>query len=426
MKHLTTIFMALCLCALTLTAQQIEYVDDEECGCELVYVDGIQTTTDGELYGFRLADGTVIAPNIYRFVDNFHGDYCKVYRDYGQCGLIDRGGNEVVPCIYEDVSYPAEGRIKIQKNKLYGYLDMQANMVIEPQYISAGDFTEATAPVMFVVDSFFTSCTFIDTLGRQLFPAVYESLRPFNEGYALVMCYGRWGMIDHTGREVLPTRYEQITDNQDGLFFAGDQDGWALFDYSFKPLTPFVYTWTSGLHDGRIGVMRDGHYGFLDREGNEVIDCSYDETGIFRLGRTMAVRDGHYGIIDTTGDIILPLEYDNQTTHGRKYMYYDSLALVERDGRLGYVDLDGNLVIPFYFEKAFQFSQGLASTCFQGRWGYIDTHGDIYIPHVFDIASPFEWGRAEVVYNGNVSKIDITGKCVKNCKGIIAWRSPKQ
>ena len=107
-------------------------------------------------------------------------------------------------------------------------------------------------------------------------------------------------------------------------------------------------------------------------------------------------------------------------------MYFDSLALVEHDGRLGYVDLDGNLVIPFYFEKAFQFSQGLASTCFQGRWGYIDTHGDIYIPHVFDIASPFEWGRAEVVYNGNVSKIDITGKCVKNCKGIIAWRSPKQ
>lgn len=426
MKHLTTVLLTLCIYALPLAAQQIEYVDDEECGCELVFVDGIQTTTDGEFYGFRLADGTVIVPNIYRFVDNFQGNYCKVYRDYGQCGLIDRDGNEIVPCIYDEVGYPSDGRIKIQKDKLYGYLDMQGNMVVEPQYISAGDFSEATAPVMLLVDSFFTSCTFIDTLGKQLFPPIYENLLPFNEGYAIVMRYGRWGMIDHTGREVLPTRYEQITANQDGLFFAGDPDGWALFDYSFKPLTPFIYTWTSGLHNGRIGVMRDGHYGFLDREGNEVIDCSYDETGIFRLGRTMAVRDGHYGIIDTTGDIILPLEYDNNTPNGRKYMYFDSLALVERDGKLGYVDLDGKLVIPFYFEKAFQFSQGLASTCFQGRWGYINTHGDIYIPHVFDIASPFEWGRAEVVYNGNVSKIDITGKCVKNCKGIIAWRSPKQ
>ena len=62
MKHLTTIFMALCICALTLTAQQIEYVDDEECGCELVYVDGIQTTTDGELYGFRLGSTASVWP----------------------------------------------------------------------------------------------------------------------------------------------------------------------------------------------------------------------------------------------------------------------------------------------------------------------------------------------------------------------------
>ena len=121
MKHLTTVLLTLCIYALPLAAQQIEYVDDEECGCELVFVDGIQTTTDGEFYGFRLADGTVIVPNIYRFVDNFQGNYCKVYRDYGQCGLIDRDGNEIVPCIYDEVGYPSDGRIKIQKDKLYGY-----------------------------------------------------------------------------------------------------------------------------------------------------------------------------------------------------------------------------------------------------------------------------------------------------------------
>ena len=68
------------LLALTLHAQEkVEYIDDEECGCELVFIDGIQTTQDGELFGFKREDGSVIVPNIYMFVDHFHGEYCKVY-----------------------------------------------------------------------------------------------------------------------------------------------------------------------------------------------------------------------------------------------------------------------------------------------------------------------------------------------------------
>ena len=84
----------LCTCAVSVfafhfspaAAQQVEYVDDEECGCSLVFVDGIQTTQDGDRFGFKRSDGTVIAENIYRYVDQFHGDYCKVYLDDRQCG----------------------------------------------------------------------------------------------------------------------------------------------------------------------------------------------------------------------------------------------------------------------------------------------------------------------------------------------------
>ena len=82
MKHLLIITVLLAAMATTCAAQKIEYVDDEECGCSLVFVDGIQTTTDGEFFGFKLADGTVIVPNKFRYVDQFHGDYCKVYLDY--------------------------------------------------------------------------------------------------------------------------------------------------------------------------------------------------------------------------------------------------------------------------------------------------------------------------------------------------------
>ena len=422
MKHLLLTLLALSATLLPLAAQEVEYVDDESCGCELVFIDGIQTTQDGDRFGFRLADGTVIAPNKYLYVDKFHGDYCKVYLEEHQCGMIDREGNEVVPCLYDDLQYPSDGRIWAIRDGLIGYLDMQGREVIPLQYFRADVFSEGRAQVLVPLDSFSVACTYIDTDGTRVFPPIFDNAMPYREGYAPVFRYQRWGLIDHDGNEVLPIMYEQITTNHDSGFFAGDEHGMAYFDYGMKPLTPFVYTWANTLSDGRIGVMRDGKYGFIDRRGREVIPCIYDEIGIFRQGRTLARIGDRYGIIDTAGRVILPIEYESRTPKGMKYMYYDSLALVEKDGKVSFVDLDGKFLLPFYFDEAYNFSEGLACVKYNGMWGYINTKGEVFMPFIFDYASPYQWGRAEVVYRGNVSKGDRRGKCVKNCNGIVAWR----
>lgn len=400
--------------------QRFEY--DEECGCDLLFVDGIQTTREGDLYGFRLEDGTQIVPNIYMHVGQFTDGYCKVMPADTLCGLIDREGRLVVPCIYNDVDYPSDGRVLVIRNGRAGFTDLEGNEVLPLRYLNAGSFSEGYAPVMVALDSFFSACTFIDTMGRQLVPPHYDNLQPFSCGIALVMQYQRWGVIDHSGRELIPPMFEQITTVFDTLFFAGDLDGMALYDRRMKPLTKQVYTWTGGINDGRIAVQRDGKYGFLDRQGREVIPCIYDEISLFGSCRAMVRLGDRYGIIDTAGLIVLPIEYESRTTKGEKYVYHDGLALVEQNGKLGYVDLDGQLVIPFYFDEAFQFSEGLGCALFKGRWGYVDTKGDIYLPFIFDVATPFHWGRADIAYDGEFRVMDRKGRCVKNCKGIIAWR----
>lgn len=421
--YLLLAFISLFTLFTSVNAQNVEYRTDSTCGCELVFVDGIQTTREGELYGFRLEDGTVISENRFKYVDEFHGDYCKVWLDDHQCGMIDRKGNEVVPCIYDDVMYPSEGRVLVIKDALFGYCDMQGREVVPLTYKQAGSFSEGLAPVLVTIDSISQGCTFIDTMGKLVFPPIFENVQPFSDGFAFVRRYERWGMINKQGREVLPYLYEYIVINNDGYFFAGDAYGVALFDYSMAPLTDFVYNWVGGMSEGLIMVERKGRRGFIDRRGREVIPCKYDELSPFRLGRAMVRIDDKYGIIDTAGNIVLPVEYESTSPRGRKYVYLeDSLALVEKDGKLGYVDLDGKLVIPMYFTDAFHFTQGLAAAKHNGQWGYINKRGDIYLPFVFQMASPFRWGRAEVIYNGTASEIDLRGKCVKNCNGIIAWR----
>jgi len=422
MKRLTFL-LVLMLSYVPMRAQEMKNVYNEECGCDLFFVDGIETTREGDRYGFRREDGTVIAPNIYLYVGQFTDGYCKVILEENQIGLIDSTGREVVPCIYQGVEYPSEGRVLVYKDGLFGYTDLEGNVVITPQYIEAGSFSEGCAPVLMAVDSFFTACTFIDTMGRQLFPLQYENLQPFAYGYAPVRMYQRWGVMDHSGKLVLHTMFENMTTFfGDTLFFAGDADGMALYDARMKPLTKAVYTWTGGINDGRIAVQREGKYGFLDRYGHEVIPCIYDEVSHFHLERAMVRQGDRFGIVDVDGRIVLPIEYECRSMKAEMYVYRDSLALVQKDGKYGYVDLEGHLVIPFYFDDAYQFSEGLASVHHQGFWGYIDTKGDIFLPFIFDIASPYQWGRAEVIYNGELRKVDRKGRCVKNCKGIIAWR----
>lgn len=405
-----------------LHAQEIRYAEDPSCGCDIIYVDGIETTRDGDLYGFRRDDGRVIVPNIYRYVDQFHGAYCRVWADDTLCGLIDSSGREILPCIYSDVNYPADGRIRLSLGKLTGYADLQGNIAIPPQYVGGADFSCHFAPVAVIVDSFFVYSTFIDTLGRRPFP-LYENVGLFSDGFAPVLRYQRWGIIDTLGREIIPTVHEFMTPTYHRLFLAGDNQGLALYKLpSASPLTKPIYQTATSYSEGRLCVLRNGKYGFLDSLGNEVIPCRFDNVGDFQHGRTYARIDSLWGIIDTLGREILPIEYHNRTPKGEKYIYYDSLALVERNGRLAYVDLDGHFVTPFHFEEAFQFSQGLAAIRHEGHWGYIDTHGDLYLPLIFDIASPFEWGRAEVYFNGNPYKIDLKGRCVRHCNGIMSFR----
>lgn len=424
MKHLAILLLS-CLAAFlphNICAQQVEYVDDEECGCELVFTDGIQTTSNGSLFGFKRADGTVIADNIYLHVDKFHGDYCRVYLNDTLSGLIDRDGNQIIPCLYPGVGYPSCGRIMFIHHNQVGYYDMQGHIAIQPSFIQADDFRENRAAVLVPAGNGHHACTFIDTNGHILFPPVFDNAIAYNEGFAPVMQDKKWGLLDTNGHLALPARYAVMTVNDNRHFFAGPDSLMALFNYSMRPLTDFVYDWAAQFSEGRCGVRRNGKYGFVDTSGHESVPCIYDEIGRFSYGRTMVRQGNHYGIIDTNGRIILPVEYDDHTPKGMKYMYFDSLALVERDGKIGYVDLDGRQVVPFYFEEGYNFSQGLAAVRFKGMWGYIDTRGEVYMPFIFDIASPFEWGRAEVFYNGELRKVDLKGKCVKNCKGIIAWR----
>ena len=392
-------------------------VDDEECGCELVFIDGIQTIERNNLFGFKREDGTVFVEPKYKFVDEFHGNYCIVYKDYDQCGLIDRTGREIVPTEYGSVNYPTDGMIRVSRNGLYGFIDTMGNTVIDCRYRTASGFSEGLAVVIIDFDSSNYGYGFIDKQGNISIPAEFEYAQTFQEGYAIVRKYDRYGMIDKKGNEVLPYKYLELTPMFEGNFFAVDalSDKAALFDRQFRRLTDFVYENISAYSEGYYVVKRDGKTTFLDKKGKERFGF-FEDAGGFYEGYSMVKLDGKYGIINQRGKVVLPIEYENKGLRDRAYIFVENLALIEKDGRYGFVNKRGEIVIPIIYESAFFCSEGLIAVRKDNGWGYIDSEGNALCPFKFNAASYFQWGRAEVVYDGKVYKINTNGQCVKSCK----------
>ena len=411
-----------------------------------MYVEGFQTLREGNLYGFRSYDGHIVIAPKYKYVGTFSAGYCHVWADDTLAGLIDTTGREIIPPLYPFVGDPSENRILYAHHGLYGYTNLNGDIIVPPTFPIAGPFSNGRAPVAVATDTSILY-TFIDTLGNLIFPPRYHNVMPFVDGVAPVSLFGQWGLIGLDGEEILPATFGMINTPGHGILFAGNGDGMALYKIAgsrqqvadspyqlpatsyqlITQLTPPVYLPCTPLNDNRIGVTHtpSGKQGFLDLDGNEAVPCQYDEVGRFVLGRTMVRIDNFYGIVDTQNNPILPIEYTNTLRSGEKYIYHDSLALVEKDGRLGFVDLQGNAVTGLLFSRAYPFSNGLASVCLNGLWGYIDRRGNTFIPFIFDLASPFRHHRAQVTLNGQRHNIDPQGRCLSNCNGIISFRETK-
>ena len=398
-------------------------VDDESCGCELVFIDGIQTTERDGKFVFKLADGTEIVKPQYMFVDKFKNGYCIVLRDYDRYGLINKEGKEVVPCEYQNVTLPADGMIRVQKDGLYGFVHEDGTPAIEPQYRAASTFNEGLAVVAVDIDSFTVSYGYIDKENRIVIQPKYQYANPFYNGYAVVKQYERNGMIDRNGKMVFPAKYEFLSamDNN-GIFLVMDPEGdhIAMFNRKFKQITPYQYDDFISYSDGFYVFVKHGQKGLIDAKGKEHFGL-YDNVGGFQNGFCMVRKNDKYGIIDKKGKFILPLEYSNKSTLGDAYTFHEGLALVMKNDSCGFINTKGEIVIPLQYQSGFYFEDGLCPVQKNGVWGYIDHSGNVKIPFIFLAASPFEYHRAEVYYNNNVHKINPDGKCIKSCKDFPKW-----
>jgi hypothetical protein len=128
----------------------------------------------------------------------------------GKWGFLDRSGSVVVKPRFVGGAGEFENDrccVAIEKDgkEIYGFIDGNGVMAIEPQFNRPHVFSEGRAAVL--VEG---QWGYIDRAGEYAIAPQYEDAISFSEGRGAVKKDGLWGFIDRDGREVIPCQYVDL------------------------------------------------------------------------------------------------------------------------------------------------------------------------------------------------------------------------
>lgn len=303
----------------------------------------------------------IIVSNAGNWTNNrapFVNNVACLLKNNGELILIDTKGIYVVPLgeYYAEEIIMGEGFITVKKTEKYGVIDSGGNLVVPMIYDSVSAFHNGVAAVS--IEGRFGA---INTKGETIIPLEYELVGECSEGFISVKKNHCWGFFNTSGELVIPIEYYALSASgpvfSDGL--ACVLDGFLDTDGNLIQVdteTPIEVS--SNFKEGLASVFYFaegvGKQGFIDRSGRIVVPLEYERTAEdFNEGLAWVYKEGKYGFVNRKGKLVIPMEYDYAES------FSCGLASVKKDGAYGYINRRGRM-IAYGFDKADSFSEGYA------------------------------------------------------------------
>jgi hypothetical protein len=211
----------------------------------------------------------VIKPKYYSAEKFFH-NRAIVSTERNEFGVIDTKGKLIVPIEKDYISNYSEGYAPFAKGGLYGYIDLDGYITIEPQYKAAFGFKCGLAKVLKQGRKF--HC-YVNTNGEEVLSIRrFSSLGSFSEGLASVKLGNLYGYINKKGDVVIDP----------------------------------IYSSAGNFNEGFAVVQFDNlKYGYINIRGDKVIDEVYPEARSFSQGVAPVRSMYQWGFINTIGTLVV-------------------------------------------------------------------------------------------------------------------------
>ena len=290
----------------------------------------------------------------------------------------------------------------IVRNGLYGFIDHNGVIVIEPQFLWGAGFENGYGSVYvcgrhaFIDKSGKLSRTrgpqanpqlerkkvgdklgFVDSTGNLRIAPVFDDALPFSDGLAAVKVKEHWGFIDSSGRFAVPPKFDEAFYFREGVGVVWSGNKTVLIDRSGNELARGYDVLSGVTSEERIPVSRSDKYGYLDLRGREVIPLAFGFAGTFSEGLAAVQRGAKWGYINKNGKEVIPFVFDYAGAFG------GGLAPAKSGSKSGFINRSGSFAFQLDFDSASGFGIGDEVTDVSdfwtktGRLGYVNTSGTV-------------------------------------------------
>ena len=177
-------------------------------------------------------------------------------------------------------SYGQEQLIPFEQNKKWGYVNENGRVVIEPQFIIAGDFSPEG--IAAVVDE--SGWVYIDKKGKVVIrPFIFDNGPDyFREGLARFTKGSKVGFFDKKGRTVIRPEFDFALPFYEGL-------------------SAICMGCREVVVDGEHSMRTGGKWGYIDKKGQIVIPLEFENASNFENGKARVELNGESLYIDKNG-----------------------------------------------------------------------------------------------------------------------------
>jgi len=357
---------------------EYKWVKDFSEGLAAASIDGIKRS-------YIDKNGITVIEKDFEEIKEFAMGLAAVKTVNGAWGYINKNGEMVIKDQFKNANSFKEGLALVQtQNGMSGFIDIQGSLAIEDKYSYIHDFKDGKA----IVPETPTSERFaIDKTGKKIenyIPYVddkdtdiLQSIGSFSEGLVSVSkyvvnqtnnkTYLKYGFADVSGKIVIPLIFDIVKDFKEGLAVVGsegndpfypdqkfernytyiDKTGKRATTYSFKDAFDFS-DGTAKITKGKVEFYEKtgkfeplpkyfGKFGFIDRNFKITVEEKYDEAKDFSEGLAPFKLDDKWGFIDKNGIIVI----DN------KFINAEGFAKVNiKDEYCEYIDKKGKIIKP--------------------------------------------------------------------------------
>jgi hypothetical protein len=269
------------------------------------------------------------------------------------------------------------------KTNKFGYINRKGDVIVQPKYLSASDFSDERA-FCFDGDNLFLMDTEFNVIKK--FDGSLITMDLFHDGLCRVSTIDAEhsdlrmdGFIDFKGDFVLPLQYPCLI------------------------TVPTIYDRDDLYSDGLLRIWKDDKYGYIDIFGNNVIPPVYSTASCFSNGFAAVSIDGKIGFINKKNDFI----YSEESEGIRGFS--EGLAAFKVNGLWGYIDTEGVCVIDPMFISVGYFKNGMAHVRTKEGAGLTGKDMKIIVKPQYDSIEVFQDGICRIVKQGKEGFLDKHG-----------------